>query len=170
MWPKTHYQYYTNINYKTCADCLAWHGRIAGRPERFPDFADDCERAILAFPWRQRRTYLESRRTMQRLAKAELSRRDLFHRAEAALANDLEEAVSLFARAAAIDVYVPELEQFVERQDERLTDPEIRERLRCLFRKAFSDKFGRRRYERLPELMRIEREKAGMSRIDELFG
>ena len=170
MWPKTHYQYYTNVNYKTCADCLAWHGRIAGGPDRFPDPDDACERSVLAFGWRERRTYLDRRRTMQRLAQAELARRELFRRAERALAGNAEEALELFSRAVQIDVYVPELEALVERQAAPLADRAVREQLRLVFRKAFSDKFGRRRYELLPEPMRIQREAAGMKRIDELFG
>ena len=38
-----------------------------------------------------------------------------------------------------------------------------------MFVKAFSDKFGWRRYERLPEPMRLRREEEGIERINELF-
>jgi hypothetical protein len=66
---------------------------------------------------------------------------------------------------------VPELEELAVRLAERLAaDPELRDRFRRIFRTAYSDKFGRRRYERLPERMRLEREAAGLARIDALFG
>jgi len=170
MWPVKGFQYYTNVNYRSCAACLKLHGRIAWRADRFPDPEDGCERAILPFTWRERKACKEKRRTMKRVAEAELARRDLFQQAEAKLADDPDGAVELFRRSAQIDVYVPEVEALVERQAAALRDGDLRERLRLILRQAFSDKFGRRRYERLPEVMRLEREEAGMRRIDELLG
>ena len=69
------------------------------------------------------------------------------------------------------DVYIPDAERLAEQHACFLREhPEFRDKLRTQFAKAYSDKFGWRRYERLPELMRLQREKAGMDRINELFG
>ena len=49
MKRKDYHQYYTNVTYRTCPDCLAWHGRISTDPKRFPDRDDGCARRVLAF-------------------------------------------------------------------------------------------------------------------------
>jgi len=170
MLRRTRYQYYTNVNYRTCEKCLGLHGLIRRDPDGFPDHRDGCERAVLPIPGREMKEYREKGRRMRAAAKAELTRRKLFEEGERLLAVDAAAAVDRFAAAAKIDVYVPDLEAFVERQRETLAgDLQLRHDLRTLFVKAYSDKFGWRRYERLPEVMRLERENAGKARINELF-
>jgi len=170
MIRRTRYQYYTNVNYLTCERCLEWHGVIRTNPEGFPDPDDDCERSILPVPPRARKEYRAKGKRMRAAAKAELARRKLFEAGLELLPEDGDRAVELLRRAARIDVYVPDLERLAERQRGLLErDLGLREALRALFVKAFSDKFGWRRYERLPEVMRLRREAEGIERINELF-
>jgi hypothetical protein len=171
MFRKTRYQYYTNVNYLTCERCLAWHGVLRGKPGKFPDPSDGCERVILSVPPRERKECREKSRRMRDVARAELERRKLFEAGMEALSERPEQAIESFRRAARIDLYVPDLERLAERHRELFDrDLALREALRALFVKAFSDKFGWRRYELLPEVMRLRREKAGIKRINELFG
>lgn len=170
MWHRTYYQYYTNVSRRSCPECLALHGLIRSNPKRFPERDDTCERAVLAIPRRQLKDYRQKGKDMQAAAQAELRRRDLFRQAADCLRGDPETAIDLFRRASTIDLYIPDLEALAQAHRELLDhDPALRERLRTMFVKAYSDKFGWRRYERLPELMRLAREKAGIERIRELF-
>ena len=170
MFRKARYQYYTNVNYLTCEDCLAWHGAIRKDPGGFPDPADDCERVVLPIPRGEEREYREKGRRMRTAAQAEVTRRRLFEAASESLCENPGRAIETFRQAAQIDVYVPDLEGLAGRHRELLDrDAGLREALRALFVRAFSDKFGWRRYERLPEVMRLQRETAGIGRINELF-
>ena len=170
MWHRTYYQYYTNVSRRTCPECLALHGLIHSNPGRFPERKDACEGAVLAIPRRQVKAYRQKGKEMQAAARAELQRRDLFCQASQSLPGDAEAAIELFRRASTIDLYIPDLEALVGTHRSLLDgDSALRERLRTMFAKAYSDKFGWRRYERLPELMRLAREKAGIERIHELF-
>ena len=170
MFRRTRYQYYTNVNYLTCERCLTWHGVIRKDPGEFPDHPDDCERVILPVAPRERKECREKGRRMRAAAQAELARRKLFEEGLEALPERPEQAVASFRQAAGIDLYVPDLERLAERHRGLLDrDSALREALRALFVKAFSDKFGWRRYERLPEVMRLRREKVGIERINELF-
>jgi len=164
------YQYYTNVNYLACPECLARHGEIESDPDRFPDPADGCARRILAFPRGELSYFREQQRAMRRAANGELARRKHFEEGEAALRDAPDAAIEHFRKAAEIDVYIPDLEGLAERCAELLSvQLELRDRLRAVFSTAFSDKFGRRRYERLPERMRLQREKWGLERIRALF-
>ncbi len=107
---------------------------------------------------------------MRIAARNELKRRGLFARGIALLGENNEEALSLLAESARYDLYIPEVERLVEQKGGVLQQtPSIRERLLKLFAQAYSDKFGWRRYERLPELMRIAREEEGIRRLRELL-
>jgi len=168
---KTYYQYYTNVNYLTCADCLAWHGKISTNPESFPNRGDSCERKILPLEHEDLKYRREKAKKMRAIAKAELTRRELVADAKKALGNENEEAVGMLTEAARIDVYIPEIEQLIEENAEILRSNEsLRQRLCKLFTQSYSDKFGWPRYELLPETMRILRERAGIARIKQLLG
>jgi hypothetical protein len=170
MWQKTYYQYYTNVTYLTCPECLSWHGKISEDPQGFPDRRDGCERKLLPFSRKELKAYREKERQMCVLAQAELTRRDLFQEAKNTLGVDNDRAVELFQQAAQIDLYVPEIERLHEEKSAVLDkDPTLRKTLGKLFARAYSDKFGWPRYERLPEQMRLAREQAGVKRIRELF-
>jgi hypothetical protein len=165
------YQYYTNVNYASCKDCLAWHGVLRHRRDAFPTPDDGCESAILAIPVKQRRAYRQQAKYMRLRAQGELARREMFAEAMDLLTSDADAALTLLERAADIDLYIPDIERLADRHGAFLNEhADIKERLRVQLRKAYSDKFGWRRYERLPEVMRLQREQAGVRRIDELFG
>ena len=171
MFRRAVYQYYTNVNYRTCEKCLSWHGAIRGNPDALPKAEDDCESSILRIPRKQLRSYREQAKRMRLRAQGELKRRELFKNAVNLLPDQSESALGLFALAASIDLYIPDIEHLVERHGDFLRDqPDLRDRLRTQLLKAYSDKFGWRRYERLPEMMRLQREQAGMDRINELLG
>lgn len=170
MLTRRYYQYYTNVTYLTCPECLSWHGKIARRPQGLPDRKDGCERRLLAFSPRELDYHREQERRMRAAAEAELVRRDLLAQASDALGSDNDVALSLFRQAVAVDLHVPEVEALREKRREPLeADPALRRSLRALFAKAYSDKFGHPRYERLPEEMRLARERAGIARINELL-
>lgn len=171
MFRRAVYQYYTNVNYRTCAKCLAWHGVTRGKPDAFPNVTDDCESSILRITRKQLRSYREQAKRMRLRAQGELKRRELFENAMNLLPDQTESALECFALAASIDLYIPDIERLVETHGGFLHDhPGIREQLRTQLMKAYSDKFGWRRYERLPEVMRLQREQAGVDRINELLG
>jgi len=170
MFRRVFYQYYTNVSYKTCADCLAWHGAIRGKPDAFPKPNDGCTSSILRIRRKESKTFRQQAKQMRLRAQGELRRRELFEHAMDLLVDKTDEALVLLARAASIDLYIPDIERLAEKHEGFLRDrPDIREQLRTQFRKAYSDKFGWRRYERLPEVMRLLREQAGMDRINELL-
>jgi thioesterase domain-containing protein len=170
MWRKIYYQYYTNVTYLTCPECLSRHGKILKDPARLPKRKDRCERKLLAFPRKELKAYRQKARQMRARAEAELRRRELVRGASDTLGLDNEKAIDLFRQAARIDLYVPEIEELRRTKDAVFSqDPALRETLRMLFARAYSDKFGWPRYERLPERMRIVREQAGVERIKELF-
>ena len=171
MGHKTYYQYYTNVNYLSCADCLAWHGKICTDPKTFPNKRDSCERKILALEHKDIKYSREKAKRMRAVAKAELTRRELLSDAKKALGNDNEVAIDLLTRAARIDVYIPEIERLTSENEEIFqSDETLRQRLCKLFTQSYSDKFGWPRYELLPEPMRFLRERAGIARIKQLLG
>lgn len=170
MFRRRAFQYYTNVNYLTCEDCLAWHGLIRKRRDAFPQIEHGCASSVLTIPGKELRQYREKSKQMRLRAQGELARRSLFEQALGQLPSQPDEALALLARAATIDLYIPDIERLVETHDALLrADPQLRDRLRRLWLKAYSDKFGWRRYELLPEVMRLQREKSGMARIQELL-
>ncbi len=107
---------------------------------------------------------------MRIAARNELKRRELFEQGISLLGKDDEQAISLLADSTQYDLYIPEVERLVEKKGNLLLNsPSVRERLLKIFVQAYSDKFGWRRYERLPELMRIAREEEGIRRLRELL-
>ena len=170
MFRRALYQYYTNVNYRTCEKCLALQGRMRRRPDAFPQPDDGCESAILRIARKQVKEYRQQAKRMRLRAQAELKRRDLFERALQCLPDGTDEALELLRLAASIDLYIPDIERLAERHRDYFDDhPALKEKLRVQLRKAYSDKFGWRRYELLPEVMRLKREQAGMDRINELL-
>ncbi|MGY4706357.1 hypothetical protein ACVNPS_01200 [Candidatus Bipolaricaulota sp. J31] len=167
---RRYWQYYTNIAPDTCPECLALHGRIARDPADFPARADSCPREFLPFPVWKLPQYREKERRMRALARAELERRELFARAVTALERSPEEALELFDRAGEIEIYLSEVERVAtEKAGFLAAHPEIRRRLGEVFLRRWKGKFAKPRYEAWPERMRVEREKWGRKRIEELF-
>jgi len=171
MLRKKYYQFYANVNYRSCPECLALHGKIAKTEKAFPPCPAGCRYAIVAFTGKELPFHKEQQREMRIAAKNELKRRELFERGLSLLGEDNEQALSLLAESTRYDLYIPEVERLVEQKREVLSEnPSLRERLLKIFTQAYSDKFGWRRYERLPELMRIAREQEGIRRLREILG
>ncbi len=173
-WPlrrtRTYYQYYTNVTYSTCSACLSLHGQIAKLSSEFPRCHLGCARHILKFSRRELKQRREQEKKMRLVSKRESIRRQLFSAAEKSLASDRKKALSLFQRAAQLEVYIPEVEALCHKSADLLqSSPWLSNELRTIFIKGFSDKFGRPRYERLAEPMRNTLEQAGIVQIRELF-
>ena len=122
MFRRQAYQYYTNVNYLTCAECLSWHGMIRRRREAFPQREDGCACSILPIPKKQMAYFRERSREMRLRAQGELARRALFEQAMTLLPNQPDETLELLKRAATIDLYIPDIERFVERAIPRSAD------------------------------------------------
>ncbi len=164
------WQYYTNITPDTCPDCLALHGKIAPDPADFPARDDGCPRELLPFPVWELPEYRERERRMRARARAELERRELFARAVAALEDSPDEALELFDRAGEVELYLSEVERLARKKGDFLaSNPEIRRRLGEIFLRHWRGKFVKPRYGVWPERMRLEREKWGKKRIEDLF-
>ncbi len=164
------WQFYTNVTWDTCEECLHLHGRIVADPTEIPR-RDACPREFLRFPVRELPFYREKAQRMREAAQAELVRRELFRRASELLERSPEEALQAFAEASRIELYIPELERFAAVHAAFLkTHPEVRRRLRDICLRAWGAKFTKPRYAPWPERMRLERERWGKERIQEIFG
>ncbi len=164
------YQYYTNVTWRTCEDCLSWHGCIRARPELFPDPSDGCARHILCFPVRLLAYYAAQSKDMAQVAERERERRRCFGRAKELLSSDPERALHLLRDAGRVDVYLPELEELIMRHRALLQEnAQLRQELRAALVESWREKFALPRYERLPERMRMEHEQLGAHRIEELL-
>lgn len=163
------YQCYTNVTWRTCESCLSWHGRIVAHPKAFA-VPDACPHEVLPFPVWRLPEYRAKGARMRARAEEELRRRVWWREGLELLPARPEEALARFAQAAAVDVYLPELEALVLRHGAWLRErPEIRGALRELFVAAWKAKFAKERYERQPEPARRAQEKWGLARIQELL-
>ncbi len=160
------WQCYTSVTWRTCEACLAWHGRIVGHPEAFPSHTG-CTHELRRFPVWKLGVYRDMSRRMQERALDELRRRKLFQQARDLLSVDSETSLGLFDQAAAIDVYLPEIEALSE--DPALTDSDLRTRMREIHLARWKSKFATERYERQPELARTQQEQWGVQQIKEIF-
>jgi len=162
------YQLYSNITYSTPEKCLKYHGMIVPEREEVPSVSG-CDFEVLAFPVGELADYREKRVRMEELADREIDRREIFRSAEECLDDgDYDEAVAEFERSVKLDEFIPELEELAEKYVEGLP-PGVLDRLRKVFVLGYKEKFGQKRYERLPERMRENRKQAGLERIKELF-
>lgn len=162
-------QFYANITHSTQEECLEYHGKIYKSEEEVPSEELDCTFHLLEFPVWELSDYREKERRMKKKAQDELERRGLFRGAKNALSESREdEAKRLFEESGEIDIFLAELEDFYEDFGEDLSE-DIREDLKEIFVHAYKEKFAKERYERLPSLMRIEREEEGVERIKEMF-
>ncbi|MBC7317798.1 hypothetical protein H5T57_00885 [Candidatus Bipolaricaulota bacterium] len=163
------FQCYTNVNWRTCEACLSWHGRIVARPEDFPAH-NGCPHELLAFPvWRLGEHRRQGER-MKKKAMEELERREKWRRAAALLTTDPSTALALFQEAVQIDVYLPEVEELVEKKRAWLKEnPAVSAELRRILAAGWKAKFAKERYERQPERARTAQERFGLVRLQELF-
>lgn len=161
-------QVYANVTYTTSERCLEHHGEIAP-VEELPE-VEGCDFEILNFPVGKLGDYRGKRNRMEELAERELRRRELLARGREKLeAGDYDAALEAIERSAKIDLFIPEIEELAEEFGSRLPSDE-KEELKDLLVLNYKEKFGQKRYERLPEKMREDRKEAGLERIRELFG
>ena len=160
-------QVYANVTYTTPERCLEHHGKIVPS-EEVPE-VEGCNFEILNFSVGKLGDYREKRNRMEELAKKELRRRELLKRGRENLeAGDYGAALEAIERSAKLDLFIPEIEELGEEFGSRLPSDE-REELKDLLVLNYKEKFGQKRYERLPERMREDRKEAGLERIRELF-
>lgn len=163
------FQFYANITHTTSEECLKYHGRIYKDKEKVPREKLDCLFHLLEFSVWKLPDYKEKGRRMKEKAEREIERRELFQEALVALSDSREEeAKELFKESTDLDIFINEIESFYDDYESEISDG-LSEDLKEIFVHAYQEKFAQRRYERLPELMRIEREKEGVKRIKELF-
>jgi len=164
------YQYYATIHYQTCERCLRRHGEIFTDPSLAPPIHEGCRCSYLEFSPDELDYYREKAKRMRAKAEQELKRRELFHQAKKLLQSDLGKALGLFQRAAAIEVYLGEVEDLCQGDCSRLARrPDLARRLRETFIYGYQNKFTKTKYEHVPEGMRWARESWGVQRIRELF-
>ena len=161
-------QVYANVTYTTPERCLEHHGEIVSGEAEAPE-VEGCDFEILSFPVGKIGDYREKRNRMEELAERELRRRELLARGREKLeAGDHDAALEAIERSAKIDLFIPEIEELGEEFGSRLSSDE-KEELKDLLVLNYKEKFGQKRYERLPERMREDRKEAGLERIRELF-
>lgn len=163
------YQLYSNITYSTPAHCLEHHGDIFLGREEIPSISG-CEFEVLVFSVSELSDYREKKERMKDLVERELERRELFRRGEEYLAEgNYDKSLDLFERSVKLDVFLPELEDLGSQYGSDLP-PKVAEKLKKTFVLWYKEKFGQKRYERLPERMREDRKEAGVEKIRDLFG
>ena len=165
------YQYYAQVTYNTCEHCLRRHGEIFSDLLQAPPIHPGCRCSYLEIEPEELDYYREKMERMQAKAEAELQRRMLFRQARMALRRDEpDQALELFQRAAAIEVYVEEIEQLCAEDGKLLTgDPGLAAELKKTFVHGYRDTLQKGKYEHMPEGMKWARERWGVQRIKELF-
>jgi len=164
------YQYYTNVTWRTCEQCLGWHGQIRPHPDSFPNPQHGCPRDLLEFPVRQLGDYRAMSKRMSEVARNERHRRSWFRQAEELLETDRQQALRLLEEAGRVEVYLPEVERLVNRHRDLLNaDAELREALAAVLLHAWREKFAQSHYERMPERQRYQHEREGVRYIRELL-
>ncbi|MFB6291721.1 MAG: hypothetical protein ABEJ25_08370 [Candidatus Bipolaricaulia bacterium] len=163
------YQIYSSITYSTPKRCLEYHGEIVPDKEEIPS-VPGCDFEVLNFSVGELSDYREKKARMEELVERELERRELFRQGKKKLEDeDYDEAIEQFERSVKLDVFLPEIEEL--NSEPGLNFPsEVSEKLKKVFVLGYREKFGQKRYERLPEKMREDRKQAGLERIRELFG
>ena len=162
------YQIYVNVFYSTPQRCLKYHGDIVAKESEVPNLSH-CDFELLAFSVSEITDYKEKKQRMKEVAEREVERRELFHAAVESLESEnYEKALDLFKRSLKLDIFLAEIEEF-QNEYGASVPREVRKKLKDLFVLYYKEKFGQKRYERLPEKMREERKKAGVAKIKDLF-
>lgn len=164
------YQYYAQVHYLTCGECLERHGEIFSFKEYGPPIHEGCRCNTLEIPKGEIKIFKSKAEGMKQTAQLELKRREIFKKAKEKLEENPDESLELFQQAADIEIYLGEVEELLKDEKNILAENiELASYLQKTFIKYYSWKFGKRRYDVWPERMRIAREKAGLKRIKELF-
>ena len=163
------YQVYANITYSTPERCLEHHGEIILKKEDVPSVSG-CHYEILSFPVSELDFYREKEGRMEELVDRELERRSLFEEGVKAIeVGDYEKALTNFERSVKLDIFIAEIEELAREYSEQLPS-ETKEKLKKSLVLGYKEKYGQKRYERLPEKMREDRKQAGVDRIRDLLG
>ena len=163
------YQFYANITFSTPRECLKIHGDIFRSEEEVQKKGLNCDFELLEFDVFKLGDYQEKAWKMKDLAEKEINRRDLLQEGIDALREgERGQALEKIEESVKIDIFIPEIEELVDEFSNKL-DENLKNELKEIFVKQYNEKFAKRRYERQPELMRIQREEAGVKRIKELF-
>lgn len=170
------YQYYATVHYLTCEQCLRRHGEIFHSLDLAPPLHEGCRCSYLKFKPTELNYYKEKSTRMKAKAEQELKRRGLFWQAAKLLRSEPKKALELFQAAAAIEVYLPEIEKLCQRNLHSVLrsnlpdDPDLAKELQRIFINGYQDKFIKDKYQHMPEGMRWARESWGVKWIKELFG
>lgn len=162
------YQVYTNLTYSTPDRCMEHHGKIVTSEDKVPS-VPECNFEVLSFPVGELDTYREKQRRMEDKASRELNRRELFEEGKDKIeSEDYQEALTRFEESVKLDIFIPEIGEFCQEYESQLPSDTAKE-LEDLFILYYKEKFGQKRYERLPEKMREDRKEAGLNKIRNLF-
>lgn len=165
-----HYQHYAMINPAACPACLSKHGELFTDLSQAPPHHEGCRCQYLPVAAQELKEKKEQGQRMQAKAQAELQRRGLFRQGMELLAQDPERGLEALQAAAAIDVYIEELEQLHRRHRKLLErDGELAQQLYKLFTQAHYDKMDQPKYRWISQGLYAQLESQGRRRIQALF-
>jgi len=169
--PEQYFQFYAQVHFLTCEECLSHHGEISEEPKHKPPLHPDCRCHLLEFPPKQLEYYQEQGERMKIRAQQELLRRRLWREAVASLnGSDPAHAEALFRQAAQVEFYLEEVEQLcAEKRELFEQNPDLRSRLQKLFIKLYRMKFSLDKYRPIPPKLILAWETQGIERIKELL-
>jgi hypothetical protein len=169
--PEKYFQFYAQVHFLTCEQCLSRHGEITEDPRSGPPLHPECRCHLLEFPPTELEYYREQSERMKLRAQQELQRRQLWHEAVATLNGaDFSRAEALFRQAAQVEFYLEEVERLCEEKREFFAqNPEARTCLQKLFVRFYRMKFSLDKYRPMPSRLILLWETQGIERIKELL-
>lgn len=169
--PEKYFQFYAQVHFGTCEDCLNHHGEISADPQSGPPLHPHCRCQLLEFPKELLEHYQEQGERMKLRAQQERQRRRLWAQAITSLdGGDMAQAEELFRLAAQVEFYLEEIEQLCkERESFFSTNSELRLRLQKLFLRLYRVKFSLDKYAPMPPRLILQWETQGIERIKELL-
>jgi hypothetical protein len=169
--PEKYFQFYAQVHFLACQECLSHHGEISEDPKHKPPLHPDCRCHLLEFPPTELEHYREQAERMRLRAQQELQRRQLWRAAVEGLNGaDPAQAETLFRQAAQCEFYLEEVEQLcAEKRELFEKNPELRARLQKLFIKFYRMKFSLDKYRPMSSRLIFLWETQGTERIKELL-
>lgn len=169
--PEKYFQFYAQVHFGTCADCLDHHGEISEDPRSGPPLHPHCRCQLLEFPKELLEHYQEQGERMKLRAQQELARRQIWRAAvESFNGAESSRAEELFRQAAQVEFYLEEVEHFCQAQRDVLdAHAELRARLQKLFIKLYRMKFSLDKYQAMSSRLILHWETRGIERIKELL-
>ncbi len=169
--PEKYFQFYAQVHFGTCEDCLNHHGAISEDTRNGPPLHPHCRCHLLEFPKELLEHYQEQGERMKLRAQQELQRRRLWAQAIAHLDKGaMAQAEELFRLAAQAEFYLEEVEQLcAEKRELFERNPELRAQLQKLFVKFYRMKFSLDKYAPMPPRLILQWETQGIERIKKLL-